>query len=517
MDDLIGEFISETSESLAALERALGEHARQPMTRDGWDMASRLMHTIKGTCGFLRFTNMEDVAAQSEQLLAALRDGNSTPSAEQLTALRSKMAQISYMMDYLAREGAEPTLLPLVPFAPPDAAELEELPSASPPPTPPPSPSVVAVQEQLREQLHRSPVEAPALPLAPTALAVRASQPQTEERVSYATLATLMKVRNQLKHSLGKGDANVKALEKVLTELKGKLLERPAGPMAFPRPGEMVLVASGTMRFAIEQLSVREIVRIHPDQRLAKVGEGAMISLRGSWLPRLSLAHILGQSSGEEEAYAMVMDTEEGRFALCVERIEGIEQLMLQAVPRLLRASRIYRAAAILGDGSPCLALDVEQLLCAPVQTAPAADTAEPVTPAATHPAGIQQSLLLFSDGTPSQKAVLLSQVVRVEPLPHEMVHQQGASLTATCRGELLHLHLLPGSSMPSQGDVHAILLQGAPGHALVAHRMGGIVEWPLGLVAHSDALVMARRPIGEAMTDIINPTVLLTREASHG
>lgn len=505
MDDLIGEFISETSESLAALERALGEHARQPMTRDGWDMAYRLMHTIKGTCGFLRFARMEGVAAQSEQLLAALRDGDAPPTPDQLSVLRSKMAQISYMMDYLAREGSEPDLP-----APPPVVEPALIPTAPPPEpeTTPPAAVVAPVQEQLREQLHRSPADF-TMPRPPTALALRPAPPQEQERVSYATLATLMKVRNQLKHSLGKQDANVKALEALLANLKDKLLDRPAGPMAYPRPAELVLVASGSMRFALEQAQVHEIVRIGPQQRLDRLEEGAMISLRGGWLPRLSLAQRLGQESSAEEAYAMVLETEEGRVALCVEQIEGLEQLMLQAVPRLLHGCHLYQAAAILGDGSPCLILNPQQLV---VKHAPPEAELSPVTPAAG-----TLSLLLFSDGTATQKALPLAEVARVEPLPVDMITRTVHGITAMCRGEALQLHLLPASTLPEQGDINAVLLQGAPLHGIVAHRMGGIVDVTIQLPHDQGNRVLARHTIDGKLTEILSPSHVLTSEATHG
>ncbi|MFC7610831.1 Hpt domain-containing protein [Teichococcus aestuarii] len=58
MDDLIAEFLTETNEALAELDTALVQLERAP---DGETLARifRLVHTVKGTCGFFGLSRLE--------------------------------------------------------------------------------------------------------------------------------------------------------------------------------------------------------------------------------------------------------------------------------------------------------------------------------------------------------------------------------------------------------------------------------------------------------------------------
>lgn len=52
MDDLINEFLTETNESLDELDLDLVNLEQNPNDKDLLSKIFRLMHTIKGTCGF---------------------------------------------------------------------------------------------------------------------------------------------------------------------------------------------------------------------------------------------------------------------------------------------------------------------------------------------------------------------------------------------------------------------------------------------------------------------------------
>jgi chemotaxis protein histidine kinase CheA len=53
MDDLLREFLTETAESLEAIDRELVRFEQEPNNTRILDNIFRLVHTIKGTCGFL--------------------------------------------------------------------------------------------------------------------------------------------------------------------------------------------------------------------------------------------------------------------------------------------------------------------------------------------------------------------------------------------------------------------------------------------------------------------------------
>lgn len=528
MDDLIGEFINETSESLGALERALAEHTREPMTRQGWDMAYRLMHTIKGTCGFLRLASMEAVADTSERLLAGLRDGKIAPTDAELSALRAAMAQISFMMDHLALHGSEPTAPVAEPK--PEPVDVQEAPA--------PDPAPKRTLGQLNEQVHRTSdnFTLPPLSEAPTrtALATRnASETPapTGEAVNAATLASLISVRNQLKHIAATGsDGRVnnaqRTLDSVIVGLKEKVLARVGGEQSFPRVAKVLMVESAGMRFAFAQGAIREVARIGDAYRQAKLVEGAMLSLRGEWLPRVSLSGRLGQSGAGKEAFALVMEIDGERMAICVEYVGELEELALQKLPRLLRSSKIYEAAAILGDGSPCLILDAHALLVQEQQAvaetavpAPVAETtAAPEPVKAVEPEPVTTTpFLLFSDGTAVPKAIPLMHIIRVEHILAADVKPHGKELHVQCRGETLQVRALPGSVIPQQGDFPLIMLLDDPTTGIAAHRVGGIVDAAVTLPsAPANQTVLLRTRLDDAMTEIINARAFLPRERNE-
>ncbi len=75
MDDLLTDFLTETDESLAELDVALLRLERTPDDAETLSLIFRLVHTIKGTCGFLGLPRLERVAHAGENVLGRLRDG----------------------------------------------------------------------------------------------------------------------------------------------------------------------------------------------------------------------------------------------------------------------------------------------------------------------------------------------------------------------------------------------------------------------------------------------------------
>ena len=73
MDEIIGEFITESNEGLDQLEQAFVslEQADDP---DTLAKIFRTVHTIKGTSGFLGFSMLESVTHVGENLLSKLRE-----------------------------------------------------------------------------------------------------------------------------------------------------------------------------------------------------------------------------------------------------------------------------------------------------------------------------------------------------------------------------------------------------------------------------------------------------------
>ncbi len=87
MDDLLSEFLTETNEGLGLLDTELVKLERHPNDQELLSNIFRLVHTIKGTCGFLGLPRLEAVAHAGENVLGRLRDGELevTPEIVSLT------------------------------------------------------------------------------------------------------------------------------------------------------------------------------------------------------------------------------------------------------------------------------------------------------------------------------------------------------------------------------------------------------------------------------------------------
>ncbi len=73
MDDLLADFVTETLESLSELDLALVRLEKAPDDQPTISLIFRLIHTIKGTCGFLGLPRLEKVAHAGETVLDKLR------------------------------------------------------------------------------------------------------------------------------------------------------------------------------------------------------------------------------------------------------------------------------------------------------------------------------------------------------------------------------------------------------------------------------------------------------------
>ena len=75
MDEIVKEFLIESTENLDRLDRNLVELEKSPHDEELLADVFRTIHSIKGTTGFLGFHHLEAVAHAGENLLSLMRDG----------------------------------------------------------------------------------------------------------------------------------------------------------------------------------------------------------------------------------------------------------------------------------------------------------------------------------------------------------------------------------------------------------------------------------------------------------
>lgn len=106
-NDILKDFLVESYENLDRLDRDLVGLEKNPSDRNALAAVFRTIHTIKGTCGFLGFSNLEKVAHVGENLLARLRDGQLILNPEITTALLSMVDAVRQMLKQIESSGKD--------------------------------------------------------------------------------------------------------------------------------------------------------------------------------------------------------------------------------------------------------------------------------------------------------------------------------------------------------------------------------------------------------------------------
>src|SRR5262245_42168148 len=109
MDDLLREFLTETSESLDTVDNQLVKFEQEPNNAKILDNIFRLVHTIKGTCGFLGLPRLAALAHAAETLMGKFREGMPVTEDAVTLVLRTidRVKQILLELEQHEREPQE--------------------------------------------------------------------------------------------------------------------------------------------------------------------------------------------------------------------------------------------------------------------------------------------------------------------------------------------------------------------------------------------------------------------------
>ncbi len=107
MDDLLREFLTETRESLERVDAELVRFEQEPNNREILGNVFRLVHTIKGTCGFLGLPRLETLAHAAENLMGKFRDGMPV-TTDAVTLVLSSIDRIKLILDGIEASEREP-------------------------------------------------------------------------------------------------------------------------------------------------------------------------------------------------------------------------------------------------------------------------------------------------------------------------------------------------------------------------------------------------------------------------
>src|ERR1700743_2846216 len=191
MDDLLREFLTETNESLDPVDNQMVKFEQDPNNAKILDNIFRLVHTIKGTCGFLGLPRLEALAHAGETLMGDCGDGR--PATGEAFSLI--LASIDRIKEILA--GLEATQTE------PEGSDQD---------------LIVKLHEMVEQGM--AAMSAPAAPVAPVAAAPKVVQgslvPQTLER------------------ELRPGEVSLDELERAFRETATEVAPAKAAPAAQP-------------------------------------------------------------------------------------------------------------------------------------------------------------------------------------------------------------------------------------------------------------------------------------------
>jgi two-component system, chemotaxis family, sensor kinase CheA len=263
------------------------------------------------------------------------------------------------------------------------------------------------------------------------------------------------------------------------------------------------IIETGGERYAIPQVNLEELLRIPAHQvqnRVERVGDAEVVRLRGTLLPLIRLADVIGiertyfdhnaeeikpdrrestadrrgkesplfktknevekkssqrgempnrsvldrRNSASSALNIVVVSTGSMKYGLIVDRLQDSEEIVIKPLGRHLQNCKGYAGATIMGDGRIALILDVSNLArMARLTSIDGSDRAAEVAKAAEDAMRAQkdrQSLLIFKSSETEHFAVPLNQVERIEKIKRSDVEDLGGKRVMKYRGGSLSL-----------------------------------------------------------------------------
>ncbi len=109
MDEIIAEFIAETNENLEELDNDLVTLEQNPNDEELIARIFRVLHTIKGTCGFLGLSRLESIAHKGEDVLGLFRDKKLEVKPAYVTLIFESFDKIKEIVSAIETTGEEPS------------------------------------------------------------------------------------------------------------------------------------------------------------------------------------------------------------------------------------------------------------------------------------------------------------------------------------------------------------------------------------------------------------------------
>ena len=275
-----------------------------------------------------------------------------------------------------------------------------------------------------------------------------------------------------------------------------------------------LIVESGGERFAIPQLSVVELVRVHAksEHRIERIKDAAVLRLRNKLLPLVRLSSLLkldGSKAIPEKGFIVVTHVGAQTFGVVVDGVFHTEEIVVKPMASKLRHIGMFSGNTILGDGSVIMIIDpngVSQEIGTSV-----ASIAEALVGAEAEQRAAAEntvSLLVFRAGSPEPKAVPLSLVTRLEEIDCQKIELSNGRHMVQYRGQLMPLICIGDEVKIKRDGAQPLLVfsDASRSMGLVVDEIIDIVEDKLDIQVGSDrAGVLGSAVVRGRATEIID------------
>lgn len=105
MDEVLKDFLTESHECLDLIDVGLANFRQDPGNVDLLHTVFRLVHTMKGTCGFLNLPRLEALSHAAESMIYRFRLDSTTISPHAVTLVLKSVESIKYLLSQIESQG----------------------------------------------------------------------------------------------------------------------------------------------------------------------------------------------------------------------------------------------------------------------------------------------------------------------------------------------------------------------------------------------------------------------------
>lgn len=273
-----------------------------------------------------------------------------------------------------------------------------------------------------------------------------------------------------------------------------------------------LIVGVGDERFAIPQLAVSELVMLNGNSsaRVEEINNTPILRLRDTLLPLLSFESLLNipNRNDQESRYAVVMSVASQQFAILVDKIHDMEEIVIKPVAKQLKSSSMFSGNTILGDGQVIMILDPSGIVkCSGLRDSLDLGAEGTANKNLSEMTVHEETLLLFNAGDTTLKAVPLNVISRLDEISIEEIEHSNGQQVVQYMGKLMPIYNFD-STCAANGSTRKYLIifeNDKKSAGLVADKILDITKYYGDINLHGSQKILDSVIINEHATEVVN------------